>query len=416
MSQIDVSKIMDGVLTQQTIEGKINEYKIFHKTYLSGIKNRQAILSQLSQFAIEFQKKTPISPLLDRERLILCSNAESLLKENLGDQILSLFKKQTPLPETKRNSHNVSRTFLAELVIGLSQVLVEATEQHKQDWAYKTNFLIFLYNCIFHYGLHPDILRRNPETFKRYNVILNNTFKSRGKREIDCRQLLKPDILQTEFLAPYEKKLPIRINGNLIPFVSLYSIKITSTLLLDDEIGLFAAKHGFTWSDRTKHDLSFTHCCTDKTEELHKNPYLLEEKNKFKNQHTYFVDPARIMQLKQTKSKIFDLAKLVKLCEELNSASSNNNFISSSLLVRAIIDHVPPILGFNNFSELANSYSRGSRSFKKSMLNLNNSLRNIADNNIHSQVRSKEVLPTQTQIDFSPEMDLLLSEVVRLLK
>ncbi len=246
--------------------------------------------------------------------------------------------------------------------------------------------------------------------------MLEHTFKSRGKRQTDCRLLLKPDNLQDEFLGPYEKKMPIRINGKLIPFTSIYSIKITSTLLLDDEIPLLAAKYGFAWSDRTKHDLSFINCCLDETEELHKNPYLIEEKTKFKNQHTYFVDPARIMELKQTKSKVFDLAKLVKLCEELNSASSNKNFISSSLLVRAIIDHVPPVLGFTVFSELANNYSGGTKSFKKSMLNLNNSLRNIADNNIHSQVRSKEVLPTQTQIDFSPELDLLLSEVARVLK
>ncbi len=84
------------------------------------------------------------------------------------------------------------------------------------------------------------------------------------------RILLRPDILQAEFLAPYEKKMPIRINGKLIPFASIYSIKITSTFLLDDEIGLMAAMYGFTWSDRTKHDLSFIHCCTDETEELHK--------------------------------------------------------------------------------------------------------------------------------------------------
>ena len=50
------------------------------------------------------------------------------------------------------------------------------------------------------------------------------------------------------------------------------------------------------------------------------------------------------------------------------------------------------------------------------MLNLDNSLRNIADNNIHSQVRKKEVLPTTTQVDFTPELDLLLSEIVRKLK
>ena len=40
----------------------------------------------------------------------------------------------------------------------------------------------------------------------------------------------------------------------------------------------------------------------------------------------------------------------------------------------------------------------------------------MADHNIHSQARKKEVLPKPTQIDFTPELDLLLSEVVRKLK
>ena len=40
----------------------------------------------------------------------------------------------------------------------------------------------------------------------------------------------------------------------------------------------------------------------------------------------------------------------------------------------------------------------------------------MADHNIHSQAREKEVLPTTIQIDFTTELDLLLSEVVRKLK
>jgi hypothetical protein len=40
----------------------------------------------------------------------------------------------------------------------------------------------------------------------------------------------------------------------------------------------------------------------------------------------------------------------------------------------------------------------------------------MADPDIHSQAMEKEVLATTTQIDFTPELDLLLSEVVRKLK
>ena len=56
----------------------------------------------------------------------------------------------------------------------------------------------------------------------------------------------------------------------------------------------------------------------------------------------------------------------------MNSASFNNNYITSPVLVRAVIDHIPRIFRFNNFSEVANNYSGGTKSFKKSMKTLLN--------------------------------------------
>ena len=106
----------------------------------------------------------------------------------------------------------------------------------------------------------------------------------------------------------------------------------------------------------------------------------------------------------------------MQLCKELNQVSTVANILSPSLLVRAIIDHIPPVFECKNFSEVANCYKGGTKSFKKSMITLDNSLRNIADNTIHSQIRKKEVLPTSLQSDFTPELDLLLSEIFRILK
>lgn len=162
--------------------------------------------------------------------------------------------------------------------------------------------------------------------------------------------------------------------------------------------------------------MKFISLCLDETDELLKNPFLLNNTEIYKNQNIYFVNPIRINELKLIRSESFDLTKLIQLCKELNDASVIKNNLSSSLLVRSIIDHVSPIFGFANFSSFANNYSGGTGSFKKSMLNLDKSLRNIADNNIHSQVRKKEVLPTSTQVDFTNELDLLLSEIVRTLK
>jgi len=127
-----------------------------------------------------------------------------------------------------------------------------------------------------------------------------------------------------------------------------------------------------------------------------------------------YVDLSRIDELKKIQIKDFDLTRLIKQCEELNDASQKGNPYSVILLVRAIIDHIPPIFGKKNFQEVANNY--GSRSFKESMDRLDNSSRKIADSGLHQHIRKKETLPNKTQVNFSNDLDVLLQEIVRILK
>lgn len=418
MTAIDTSKIATTVLAQQKSEKNITEYKLFYRTHLKNVKDRSSVLSQLYSLCIQFQKTPPKSAFMtDPNKYKLESEAETVLKKHFTNDVFDLYKKKIPAPEPKQKVYNPENKLWIELLGGLSQTFETTLEQYKQEWAYKTNFLIFLNNCLFNYGLHPDILKRDPKVYKRYNFVIDHYYKSPKTKQTELKVLLPTEILEKEFLVPYEKKLPLKVSGKLIPFKSIYQIKITSTLLLDDEIELFASKNKFQWSGNNKDHSAFINFCHDDTEELHRNPFLIDqEKEKFRNQNIYFINLARIDELKKLKTKKFDLIKLVKLCEELNNASSTKTAYSPTLLTRAIIDHIPPIFGCKNFSEVANSYSGWTKSSKKSMLTLDNSLRNIADNNIHSQIRQKEVLPTQTQTDFTPELDLLLSEIVRILK
>lgn len=413
--KIDLSNIVKTVLSQQQTEEKIGEYKYFYKTHLTTVQNRNEVLNRLNLLCVKFQKTEPRSPFItDPERTALQTDTIETLKKYFSPSVLQLYNKEIPRPTGKREIDRNDKWW-EQFIAHMANSFEELNEQYRQEWRYKTNFIIFLRNCLLNYGLHPDILRRDVNTYKRYNFILEHFFKSKNVIK-EFKILLTPEILQKEYLSAYERKLPIKLNGKLIPFKDIYSIKITSTLLLDDEIPLFAIKNKFNWTTPPRDELRFTELCQDETDHLHKNPYLLDDKEVLRNQNTYFVNPTRIDELKKIKNKKFDLTKLIRLCEELNNASATKNNFSSSLLVRAIIDHVPPIFNHKTFSEVANNYTGGTRSFKKSMLNLDNSLRNIADNNIHSQVRKKEVLPTPSQTDFTPELDLLLSEVVRILK
>lgn len=65
---------------------------------------------------------------------------------------------------------------------------------------------------------------------------------------------------------------------------------------------------------------------------------------------------SRLDELRALKSSQFDFRKLIRLCEELNINSREECHFATAALTRALVDHVPPLFGKNNFSEVANNY------------------------------------------------------------
>lgn len=128
-----------------------------------------------------------------------------------------------------------------------------------------------------------------------------------------------------------------------------------------------------------------------------------------------YIHPERMKELRGITTSTFDLCKLLKLCEELNAAYASNSVLSIIMLTRALIDHVPPFFKCNTFNEVVNNYS-GTKSFKESMVNLNSSSRKIADQHLHTPIRKSESIPTMNQVDFSNDIDVLLSEIHRISK
>lgn len=125
----------------------------------------------------------------------------------------------------------------------------------------------------------------------------------------------------------------------------------------------------------------------------------------------HYVDPIRITEIEKLASGQFDFAKLLQLLKELNVAHANGLLLSIPMLVRAIIDHVPPVFDKASFTEVCGAH--GSKSFQDSMNNLNKSSRKIADSYLHTQIRNRENLPTPVQVNFRTDLDVLLQEVVR---
>ena len=110
----------------------------------------------------------------------------------------------------------------------------------------------------------------------------------------------------------------------------------------------------------------------------------------------------------------YDLSKVIQICYEMNVCYTNSCFFALASLQRMLIDHIPPIFNFQRFSEVANQH--GSKSFKKHMNHLGNSLRNLSDSYLHQHIRKSETLPNEISIGFASAIDDLLSEIVRLLR
>jgi hypothetical protein len=128
-----------------------------------------------------------------------------------------------------------------------------------------------------------------------------------------------------------------------------------------------------------------------------------------------YVDPARIVALQGIADGKWDFKRLIELCRELNVAAGNRCHMSTAMVLRTILNHVPPVLGFSTFAEVANNYggARSMKSFKASMQRLEGSLRNIADMHLHSPIRAREDVPTAVQVDFAADLDVLLGELLR---
>jgi hypothetical protein len=125
---------------------------------------------------------------------------------------------------------------------------------------------------------------------------------------------------------------------------------------------------------------------------------------------------SRIDELRNLSSPDFDFRKLIRLCEELNTAYNNGCYFGTAMLTRGLLDHVPPIFQKSSFAEVTNNYSGGGRSFKDTMHHLENAARKVADGLLHMPIRKSETLPTAQQVCFAPQLDVLLGEIIRIMK
>lgn len=123
-----------------------------------------------------------------------------------------------------------------------------------------------------------------------------------------------------------------------------------------------------------------------------------------------FVDESLIRQLRESHHPQYDLAKAVRFCEELNNSYKTGNYLATILLIRAFLNHIPPVFGQQTFLQVV---SQSPKSRRELFAPLENIARDIADLHTHSQVRQREILPTKNQVEpFKANFEVLLQEII----
>jgi hypothetical protein len=102
----------------------------------------------------------------------------------------------------------------------------------------------------------------------------------------------------------------------------------------------------------------------------------------------WIIDPALIEQLSTVKSPDLDVTFLVRMCREINSCFAHGNLVATKLLMRSVLNYVPPVFGQETFSQVTVHIGR---SLKDSFDHLENGLRKITDFHTHRRISATEL-------------------------
>lgn len=385
-------------------------------------KLRQLVI-QYSEFAKKYENGERIFSYeldkLNKQALVDVHEIfeDNVIFENFEKVNHDYLRKQRTLQSQRRIINKGRADWVQDVIFPALEIFSKSASggikkfDDKQIVSYRLSYIKRIYECTNDYGLHPLIAQRD-ESFERYNILIEfATTNVTSKKEI--RLFLNRDELLDQYVNPYNGRKSVVINGINIPHNQIRRINVSKSMFQEDEAQLHAEKSNIRFGDNSRQSkIRYFTICKDVTNKLI-NTATME----FSSVEGY-VDPSRIKELTSLKIDSFDLKKLCQLCDELNFAYKNQKYQTTGILVRSIIDHVPPIFGYRNFTAVANNYSsKGNvKTFKALMANLDNTSRKIADGIMHSQAREKEALPNQIQIDFRSELDVLLQEVYVILK
>lgn len=123
----------------------------------------------------------------------------------------------------------------------------------------------------------------------------------------------------------------------------------------------------------------------------------------------WIIQPELIERLADAHSVKLDVAFLVQMCREINSCFAHGNLVATMLLMRAVLNYVPPLFGHETFAQVVANIGR---SLKEGFDQLENGLRKVADYQTHRRIGPVELYPSPAQVEpYKPPFELLLQQV-----
>lgn len=267
------SKGLGSLLLENRTEKGIAAFRTFYTTHLVKVRNQKAALQELSDVNQQFAAKNPAGYLfIDKEYHRLIELGETVLEKHFPPGLLELYKKSFPDAAIKEKNLGKDPHFLITLLGILTGAMEQLRESHQQSFNYQKNLIAYTYSCLYWNGLHPDILKRDPAKYKRFNLQVEHYYRSR-KPVMEYKILMNYDDFWNQFLKLYLQRKPIKFGGKLIPCEKIHELKITTTLLKEEEVAVFALKNNFSWTDTKKDIAAFIGLCQDETETYHPNPF-----------------------------------------------------------------------------------------------------------------------------------------------
>jgi hypothetical protein len=122
------------------------------------------------------------------------------------------------------------------------------------------------------------------------------------------------------------------------------------------------------------------------------------------------IDQSVIGKLAAVPSSKFDTTFLVQMCKEINSCYAHRNIIATALIMRAVLNYIPPVFEQKTFEQVT---AHSNRSVKQAFTHLQDGLRKIADFHTHRVITKRDVYPSSAQVEpYKPQFEILLHEVL----